>query len=177
VRTLSRYLAIIRAIVERVERTDQMIAVGYEPKELNAIYFPVTRRPSRTASVKKMAEWIMDNYDFARAKRILDSLDAVSGDGPFLLASLSPLSSGVRSNTNGFMTDLGNASAATAELWTRHFIAVSCIPQQWNRASLERAMLEVRDYIGTIAMAGTPVITAVDTVVAWIKPKRSLASP
>lgn len=176
-KTRPRYVAVIKAIVERVERTDQMIAVGYEREELNAIYFPVMRRPSRSASVAEIAEWIIDNYDFARAKRILDSIESISGDGPFLLASLSPLGSGLRATTNGFMTDLGRASDETAPLWTRHFIAVSCIPQQWNRTSLERAMLSVRDYISTVAMAGAPVMNAVDSIVAWIKPKRSLASP
>jgi hypothetical protein len=171
--TKNRYLELVRTIIQRAERTTDMTAVGYPKSELNVFYFPVMRKPRRTATVDETAEWIVAYYDYARARRILDLIDLpMHGDGPYLLASLLPLSRGIVSNV-AIMEDLTFATDATAPLWARRFVDVSCTPQLWNQRSLSFAALRIRDLVSLAAVASQPVVRAVDVIVAWVKPKKS----
>jgi hypothetical protein len=169
--TKNRYIELVRTIIQRAERTSDMIDVGYRKSELNVFYFPVTRKPTRKATIDETAEWIVTFYDFARARRILDLVDRPLRDGPYLMASLLPLSSGIAGNL-AILEDLTFATDDTAPLWARHFVKVSCTPQLWNRASLAVAALRMRDFVSLAAVASRPVVRAVDVILAWLKPKK-----
>jgi hypothetical protein len=170
--TRRRYLELVRTIILRAERTTDMVAVGFSKRELNVFYFPVLRQPTRTATIDEVAEWIVTYYDYARARRILDMVALAShGGGPYLLASLTPLSHGIAGDI-AILEDLTRATDETAPLWAGHFLDVSCYPQLWNRQSLMEAMLRIREYISLAAVAGQPVVRAVDIIVAWVKPTK-----
>lgn len=170
--TRGRYLELVRAIILRAERTTDMIGVGFSKSEINVFYFPVVRQPTRPATIDEVAEWIITYYDYARARRILDFAGIAShGSGPYLLASLTPLSRGIAGDV-AILEDLTRATDETAPLWAGHFLEVSCSPQRWNQQSLMEAMLRIREYISLAQIAGQPVVRAVDIIAAWVKPTK-----
>ncbi|HET7433632.1 MAG TPA: hypothetical protein VFN10_02850 [Thermoanaerobaculia bacterium] len=161
-----RYVALVSRIVRSVDRTGEMIAVGYKRAELNVIHFPVLRQPTRSATLPEAAEWIVDNYDYARAKKLLRKCSNAKGRGPFLVSSLVPLES---TKDLPFIHDLASAGTDTIALWADEFVRVSCTPTHWNEASLTAAMLSVRDRLALVASAGAPVVDAAAHVLAWIR--------
>lgn len=162
-----RYIALVYAITRTVERVGDMMSVGVDRSEINVIYFPVTRAPRRGATPMEAAVWIVDNYDYARAEAIRVHCRYARGPGPFLVASLSPLSKATASH-QPLIHDLANASDDTLELWAVQFVQTSCIPQAWNETSLAQAALRIRDYLAAIAVSGQPVFDAAEKVLAWL---------
>jgi hypothetical protein len=168
-----RYVALVYAITRNVERVGDMIAVGVDRAEINVIHFPVARAPRRGATPMEAAVWIVDNYDYARAEAIRKHCRYARGSGPFLIASLSPLSR-AQPRHQPLIHDLANAADDTLELWADQFVETSCIPQTWNEASLTRTALKIRDYLAAVAVSGEPVFYAAEKVLAWQAARREL---
>ena len=77
-----------RAVVESYLRLEDVNLPMYFPTaELNVTYVPVEAAPVRPPD----ADWVLDHYDYARARFLLSRLGIRDGDGPFIVSALHPL--------------------------------------------------------------------------------------
>lgn len=166
-----RYVRIVYRVIRSAEQTADMLNQGYKREELNVIHFPVVRQPTRTATPSEAAAWIVDNYDYTRAKRLLRRCPQAKATGPYLVSSLMPLEA-LHANQTPYVHDMTRATDDTWELWVAAFIETSSRPNQWNNTSMMAAMLHVRDVLATIASAGKPVLDARDKVLMWFRPPK-----
>src|SRR5215472_1786410 len=87
----ARYLKAIQAYLSLIPTvTDLEDYVS--PDKLNITYFPV----KSPLPVNPTAEWLLDNYDFARARVLLDLLPGAHTAGPYFVSVLKPLSGAER---------------------------------------------------------------------------------
>jgi hypothetical protein len=143
------YLAVISACIKEFPDLEGL-AQKYRPESLNAMHIPVTK--TITAS---RAEEILQQYNYERAKTILDQLSKTQGNGgPYLVSSLGPVSSGNETSPFVFQ-DLSVVRLASSQEdqkkmayeWVLDFVDRVSNPQSaaWNRATLENFGDELRE--------------------------------
>jgi hypothetical protein len=77
---------------------DVMSLEEYVPRrELNIFYLPVRGEPVKPLS----GQWVLDNYDYARARSLLRALPGPNRDGPYILAAFRPLGSAAAGAPSG----------------------------------------------------------------------------
>jgi hypothetical protein len=143
------YLAVISACIK--EFPDLVgLAQKYRPESLNAMYIPVTA----TITGAK-AEEILQQYNYERAKTILNRLSKTQRNGgPYLVSSLGPVSSG--NGTSPFVfQDLSAVRLVSSQEdqrkmayeWVLDFVDRVSNPQSlaWNRTTLENFGDELRE--------------------------------
>ncbi|MDR4464584.1 MAG: hypothetical protein MRJ66_10005 [Nitrospira sp.] len=153
------YLAVISACLEEIQDLGELDKT-YRPKTLNAMWIPVKSLPVRVSDhegLQSKAEKILDLYNYARAQAILDQLyKARNNGGPYLASSLSPVSSSSKTSSVLFqdlsvVRQVSNQGDQTnmAYEWVLDFVGRVSNPrpkeQDWNDASLESFVNEVRD--------------------------------
>ncbi len=143
------YLAVISACVKEFPDLGGL-AQKYRPESLNAMYIPVTQ----TITGPK-AEEILQQYNYKRAKTILDQLSNVQRNGgPYLVSSLGPVSIGNRASPFVFQ-DLSAVRLVSSQEgqeqmayeWVLDFVDRVSNPQSsaWNRTTLENFGDELRE--------------------------------
>ena len=153
------YLAVISACLEEIQDLGNLDKT-YSPKTLNAMWIPVKSLPVKESDhegLQSKAEKVLDLYNYARAQAILDQLyKARKNGGPYLASSLAPVSSSSKTNSVLFqdlsavrlVSNQGDQTNMAYE-WVLDFVGRVSNPrpreQDWNNASLESFVNEVRD--------------------------------
>lgn len=143
------YLAVISACLKEIPDLGGL-AQKYRPESLNAMYIPVTE-----TVIGSQAEEILQQYNYERAKTILDRLSKIQrNSGPYLVSSLKPVSTS--NDTSPFLyQDLSAVRLVSSQEdqrkmaydWVLDFVDRVSNPQSsaWNRATLEQFSGEMRD--------------------------------
>ena len=153
------YLAVISACLEEIQDLGKLDKT-YRPKTLNAMWIPVKSLPVKESDhegLQSKAEKVLDLYNYARAQAILDQLYKTrKNGGPYLASSLAPVSSSNKTNSVLFqdlsavrlVSNQGDQTNMAYE-WVLDFVGRVSNPrpkeQDWNDASLESFVNEVRD--------------------------------
>jgi Zn-dependent protease with chaperone function len=113
---------------------------------LNITLLPVTKNvplPSEFgggAQVTRLAEQLLDSYDYARAKVILDGLGQdVRSSGPFLVA-VRP-----QGTTQRLFVDMSHVVPDLVWDWTRTFCWLAAQERTWSEEALTRLALNSRN--------------------------------
>jgi hypothetical protein len=114
--------------------------------QLNITLLPVTKNvplPSEFgggAQVTRLAEQLLDSYDYARAKVILDGLGQdVRSSGPFLVA-VRP-----QGTTQRLFVDMSHVVPDLVWDWTRTFCWLAAQERTWSEEALTRLALNSRN--------------------------------
>ena len=139
--TRNLYLQTIKACL-KTKSVETLQRSGLSLNQLHVIYLPVLQNP-RTLSQNKIeqmdlqqwSEWVLDQYDFSRAKDILNQLPRVQGRGPFIVSTKLPVSVSPLRARDHMLQDLSSIPATNpnvAFFWVRDFLSLASDSQEWQ---------------------------------------------
>lgn len=132
---------------------------------LNAALLPIEASPPADPT----AEWLLEHYDFARARAILSGLEGTLRRGPYIVSTKAPATPGEPLARPLLIQDLSTVPPHLVSLWYTAFLNRAAQERFWEQDRLEALALETRTLIGVLA-AGLPnVRSAVDDWVSWLK--------
>jgi hypothetical protein len=159
-----RYLEAINAYLTTINSVDDLR--DYVPaSKLNVTYLPI-KVPSLPYPT---AAWILENYDFARARAILDELPGNYHAGLYLVSALQPLTDTQTKTDHYLIQDLTTVPNKPPELilwWVREFLNQAAQERFWNTKNAELLELRLRTTISVIAV-GLPEVQ--EQLSNWIK--------
>jgi hypothetical protein len=152
--TITVYLIMIDAVAD-VER--------YTSKaNINITYLPLTEEPPS----KPTPEWVLEHYDFARARVLLDKVKKGLINGPYIISVAEPLTtSGIPAGHHLFQ-DLSIVPADIVQYWVKAFMEQSSEEDFWEPRTATQWLLRLRTSIA-IAAIGIPNIS--DSLKEWLK--------
>jgi hypothetical protein len=162
-----RYLMAIEAYLNLILPLDDLQET-VDHKKLNITYLPLKNRvPARPTS-----QWLLDNYDFGRARVLLDLIGGGYREGPYIVSSLRPLSGADALTTKYLFQDLSTVPTDPKDLvswWIREFQNQAAQERFWTPQSVEILALRIRTTISVLAMGLPEVQKQVAAWVAWAK--------
>ncbi len=136
----------------------------YVPRaELNVAYVPV-KAPAAGAVG---AEWILDNYDYARARSLLRHLPGANRDGPYLVSTLGPLAGGPANRV--LFQDLSSVPPHLAASWVKEFLNQAAQERFWDERSGARLALKLRVTVAILGEGLPEVKKALDGWISWTR--------
>jgi hypothetical protein len=136
--------------------------------KLNITYLPVRTSPPPHPS----PQWLLDNYDFARARVLLDLLPGLHRQGPYLVSTLFPLSSSDPLSSRYLFQDLSTIPTDPKDLvswWILEFQNQAAQERFWEPRTVESLALRIRTTISVLATGLPEVQKQVATWIAWSK--------
>lgn len=160
-----RYVKTIEAYLDRIEDVTQL--QDYIPHgKLNVAYLPLEIAPVARPS----PNWILEHYDYARARALLDLLPGSLREGPYIVSLLKPLSSGGPASQYLFQ-NLSAVPTGNGDLiswWVREFLNQAAQERFWEPKTAESLVLKLRTTIALLA-TGLPVVQkGLDSWISWI---------
>ena len=143
-----RYKAFLKAFTDTVTAYDALS--GQLPRQqLNIAYIPLLDEPPALFD----EQWILDHYDYGRARLILESIPgAHAGDGPYIVSSDHPLT-GLGTPPSRFLfEDLSTVPLPIVKFWVNQF-RVQTAQARWDGATLSGVALHIRTGIEIVANA------------------------
>jgi hypothetical protein len=124
-----------------------------DPSRVDIFIVPVlsTRPPDADRTLCKdenaVSTLLVDDYDIARASALADKA-GLDGQGPYLVASLKPLSTLDPQDRQSLLVwDVSAIEPRIVRLAVDEFIASANRPDDWNKTSLRKWALELRNWI------------------------------
>ena len=105
---------------------------------------PVLEKPSG----KVEADWVLQHYDFARARALLDQAAPNAKPGLYIVSSLQPMS---KSRAPYLVQDLSSASPALVGSWVEAFINQAAQEHTWNPAEEASLVDQLRATVLSLA--------------------------
>jgi hypothetical protein len=139
-RTLDSYLR----KVPHITRLEQYLPVD----QLNVVYVPVIVSPTNEVR----ARWLLDHYDFARARFLLRRLPGSLRQGPYFVSSLQPLGNAAQTPREYLFQDLSTVPQHLIDSWVIAFLNQSAQERFWKPSTVEALNLRMRTLIGVLAV-------------------------
>ncbi len=138
----------------------------YIPRqELNITYLPLNLPPPPSPS----AEWILDHYNYARARSLLRTLRRELRDGPYIISTLKPLSTFQTTPDKYLFQDMSSVPPHLISSWVKEFINQAAKERHWDEKTTWQLVLNLRDEIGIAAVGFPEVQKALKENIAWLK--------
>jgi hypothetical protein len=153
-----RYLAILRQVLIEVSTLEQILANKPDIRRINLLYIPVRSGTLvDESSHRTEAELILKNYDFARAKLLLASIDDRYQLGPYFVSRLTPIRQGAEVQRPYLFQDMSHADPGLASDWVRLFLRQAAREEPWDESSVQRFAMSFRNEIQVLAGFAVPV--------------------
>jgi hypothetical protein len=136
------------------------------PSALNVTYLPIEKKPSDFT-----AEWLLDNYDYAKAQALLHVMPDDLTDGPYIVSTLRPLGLYVDRPEQYLFQNLSVVPTEPPDLislWVREFIHQSAQERFWQPRTGALLALNIRTTIAVLAIGLPPVQKSISSWVSWI---------
>lgn len=162
--TRERYLRMLAAYVDipEVSRLETERAAC----ELNVTYLPLR---GESPSPAPSAEWLLENYDYDRARLLLGALKGSHRGGPYIVSTYKPLG-GVRELSGQFLyQDLSSTPPDIVVLWVKEFLTQVEQERFWEERTVMQCILTLRQSIAAAATGFPQVKESVDSLIAWKK--------
>ncbi len=162
--TRPRYLMAIAALLGRVPHVEKLTDVGCELTGLNVTYIPVLEPPPAGIDER----WVLDNYDFERARILLASFPGRHRRGPYIFSVESPLGGLGTPASRHLKQDLSSCSTRLLDAWITVYL------DQASRRDFDRPdrmqilRVGIRDGIARAAEQVEGVTVAIADLTAWI---------
>lgn len=138
----------------------------YVPRaELNIAYMPVTGAPGARPS----AEWLLDHYDYARARSLLRHLPGAHRDGPYLVSTLKPLGRSGAPMGQHLFQDLSRVPPHLAASWVKEFLNQAAQERFWDERAGARLALRLRVTVGILGEGLPEVRKGLDGWITWMR--------
>ena len=145
--TQDRYLRTLDSYLRKMPhltRLEQYLS----PDQLNATYLPLTIPPGRELS----ARWLLDHYDFARARVVLRQLPGNLRRGPYFVSALRPLGKPSQDVREYLLQDLSTVPPHLIDSWVVEFLNQSAQERFWRVSTVEQLSLKIRTIIGVLSI-------------------------
>jgi hypothetical protein len=130
---------------------------------LNATFIPVKSRAPDAIDV----QWLVDNYDYQRADRLMQKLSGDRSGGPYIIASKRPLH---ESNQSPILRmDLSWVPAKVIRFWVDEFLNQAAQERFEDSRSLSRFELKMRTVVSVLAEGVPKVEEALGTIIRILK--------
>jgi hypothetical protein len=147
---------------------DVMSLEEYVPRrELNIFYLPVRGEPAKPLS----GQWVLENYDYARARSLLRALPGPNRDGPYILAAFRPLGGAAAGATSGpyLFQDLSSVPPHLAASWVREFLNQAAQERFWEERTAVQLARRMRATVGIMGTGLPEVRKALDGWITWVR--------
>jgi hypothetical protein len=163
--TRDRYLKTLQAYLGIIYRISDLEEYVTAREKLNITYLPVGVAPEQDPT----AVWLLEHYDYARARVYLDLLPGSGKDGIYLVSCSKALSGG--SNPPYLFQDLSTVPVAPEDLvtpWVKEFLNQAAQEQFWEPHTTENLVLKLRTTIAVLATGLPDVQNALHKWIAWV---------
>lgn len=161
--TRERYLKAIDAYLSLIP--DVVSLEEYVPRgELNIFYMPVRGAPAPPVT----AQWVADNYDYARARSVLRVLPGSNRDGPYILAAFKPLGGSSAAAGPYLFQDLSSVPPHLAASWVREFLNQAAQERFWEAKKGAQLAQRMRATVGIMGAGLPEVRKSLDSWIAWV---------
>lgn len=162
-----RYLSAMEAYLNLMLPLDDLEETVAHNK-LNITYLPV----KAPVPPHPTPQWLLDNYDFVRARVLLDLLSGPHREGPYIVSTLTPLSGVDALATHYLYQDLSTVPTDPKDLvswWIREFQNQAAQERFWDPQTMDTLALRIRTTISVLATGLPEVQKQVATWIAWAK--------
>ncbi len=144
-----QYLSVVGEYLKLLTDIGSLEDAGLPRSELNVTYLLLTERPK---SIVPTADWVLDHYNFARAKAIL----AISGrndllTGPYLVSALLPMSHLTAPPSHLLLQDMSYCTSDVAASWIEEFERRAGRAEFWKEDTRSQAILGLRTFVSNAA--------------------------
>lgn len=163
-----RYFAVIESYLNSIEKIEKH-EENYKKSELNICYIPVETEPDiyfEKLSVKERSEWIIENYDYAKARYFINKLDPELLKGPYIISYKKPLSKVSELKTKYLFQNMSNVEPELITLWIDEFLKQSSKAKYWDEEHLNNFTNDLRN---TIAIAAEGLDKVAKSLKWWKK--------
>lgn len=120
-------------------------------KQLNANYLPVKTQPGGDTLVN--GEWLLNNYDYARARAILSKLPGSHFRGPYIVTTLKRVDPTVGASPPMIYQDLSFVPPDLIVPWYEAFLNQAAQERFSETNTAQNLTLKIRTIIGVLALA------------------------
>jgi hypothetical protein len=148
-----RYIAVIESYLNSIEKIEKH-EENYKKSELNICYIPVETMPDisfENLNIKEKSVWILDNYDYARARYFLNKIDPELLKGPYIISYEKPLSKVTKLKTKFLFQNMSNVEPELISLWIDEFLKQSSKVKYWDEKHLNNFTNDLRNLIAIAA--------------------------
>lgn len=160
--TRDRHLKALEAYVTLAESVQSLERAGKPRRELNVTYAPVLRLPQKD---RPTPEWLLENYDFARARVILSSFPGDYRDGPYIISVLRPLGGNMFSG-NYLYQNLSAVPPRIVLAWAKAFMNQAAKERFWEEQTSQKLARNLRTIVAQLADGYPMVIKALNELIA-----------
>lgn len=160
-----RYLKAIDAYLSLIP--DVVSLEEYVPRgELNIFYAPVRSAPAPPVT----AQWVLDNYDYARARSLLRTLPGSNRDGPYILAAFKPLGGTAAAAAGPYLLqDISSVPPHLAASWVREFLNQAAQERFWEEKRAAQLAQRLRSTVGIMGAGLPEVRKSLDSWITWVR--------
>jgi hypothetical protein len=163
------YVAAIKASLSKVEPVQRELS-AFRPDQLNLYLIPLLSEPPAAAQPDDLANWIVDNYNYPRAQKILTSLPD-RRTGVYIVSVLSkPIDPSLPLKPPYLWQDLSDVEPRIVVAWVQYFLDQSSKSRPWDESVGDRLSLDLRNGIEQVAVQMQATIPALVTAIKWFKP-------
>jgi hypothetical protein len=165
-----RCLMVLEAYVSVNESIARLEAAGIAPNKLNITYVPVIKLLPQNKMPSP--EWLLENYDYARARKILSSISGeYKSEGPYIISHLKPLSNIRQSPEMYLYQDLSMVMPKVIKGYAREFFNQAAQERHWEERTVRHLTLKLQNIIIVMAAGVGPVTEGIKDIKQIIKLK------
>jgi hypothetical protein len=165
-----QYLSVIEEYLKLLAEVGSLEGAGLPKNELNITYLLLTDRP---VVAQPTPAWVLDHYNFPRAKALL----AIAGrsdllTGPYLISSLVPMSHLAAPPAHLLLQDMSYCTSDVAASWIEEFERRAGRADFWKDDTRNQAILDLRTFVsnaaGGLATVGQSTADFKNLAAGWI---------
>lgn len=154
-----RFEVFLKAFTDTVVSYDRLNE-QLSPAQLNIAYIPVLDDPPARFEVS----WILDHYDYHRARLLLDKIDGEHvGDGPYIISTDHPLEGSGHQPDKFLFQDLSTVPVSIVKFWVNQF-RIQTAQARWDHATLSGVALQIRTGIEIAAVAYPEIVSSMKSL-------------
>jgi hypothetical protein len=116
------------------------------------------------------AQWVVDNYDYARARSVLRTVPGSNRDGPYILAAFKPLGGTVAAAAGPYLfQDLSSVPPHLAASWVREFLNQAAQERFWEEKKAAQLARRMRATVGIMGAGLPEVRKSLDSWISWVR--------
>lgn len=154
-----RYKKVLEGVLKMMPALNE-IQKYLAPAQLNATFVPVKKAPDANMD----AAWLLDNYDYARARALLLKAPVSGKTGIYIVSSSVPLAA-TAGNAKFLVQDLSEVPPNLISTWIDVFLNQAAQERYWEASTGANFVLKLRLSLAVISI-GTPQVQ--EALTKWI---------
>lgn len=148
-------------------------------RQLNITYLLLEDRPPNYVAKclrsqcitreKAVAEWVLNHYNYARARVLLRALPGIHRDGPYIVSHFKPLTGRESLSGQYLYQNLSWVPESLVLSWVKEFLKQAAQEHFWEEKTARQLVLKLRTAIEILAVGMPDVLEAMDRLIAWVR--------